>query len=1014
MTSWVVAVAVAIAVAVAVRPAVAQVRPDASYRTLESDHIHVTYSEGLDALARRVVDAAERSHALLSSSLTVPPDGKVDVLLVDAADFSNGFASPFPSNRITLYARPPVDDEALSYSTDWVELVVSHELTHTFQMDRAGRVGRLMRSVFGRMPLIFPMFPAVGTPSWSTEGLAVDVESAFTGRGRAHGSEHEMIVRTAVLAGEPDRMDRLNEDTPIWPGGQRVYIYGSQFMEWLAERYGEDVHALIVTKTSSAILPPFLFWDNVAHRAFGDTFDEAYDAWLSDLRVEYAALVDTLEAAGLTESVRMTDHGRTASHPRVSPDGSRLVYTAEDGKSNSAARILDTVSGDGVQSIRRNGGGVQAWLPDGGLVLSQYEFDGPYAIWSDLWQVLPSNRRITDDARLQAPDVSVNGRIVAVENGGGGADLALVDVRTGETRTITGGDPRVLWSYPRWSPDGGRIAASRWTGDGEHAIVVLDTMGAQLLTVVGGPELNLAPAWSPEGRYVVFSSDRTGIANLYAADLSVQGDPRLWQVTNVLTGAFQPEVAPDGRTIWFSKYHAGGFAIERMQFDPSTWRAPAPARPRADAGNGAPGPDGDGASAVSPSMTGPDGDVGVTTAAFDSETTAQLDSRPYSPWRTLAPTFWAPVLSGLDDAGTFLGATIGGQDIIGRHAFTALAAFDVEGSGRWEGSLTYSNARLGVPVFGISARRRWTDRRVGLPDETTAARLERDDAIAAYLTVPLRRWRRSASFTTGVERQWSRQSLLDRPEFRLLDPDDDQTSLFASLSISNAQLPAYAISREDGFTFTIVAEHAIEDESTAFRDSTGVHDENYTEWRSVGALYKSVDAGGFAHHVIALRGSGYLSTGSGAGLQRVGGASGSYTELLGYGVTGGSRLLPVRGFESNVIAGTRAWSATAEWRAPIALVGRRPWFSPFFIDRVSANAFLDAGDAWCSADEREISQYCRNLEALETPLLGTGAELAIDFGFAGIFTGRARAGFGVPLRGPQDGVRPYLVIGSGF
>jgi hypothetical protein len=198
------------------------------------------------------------------------------------------------------------------------------------------------------------------------------------------------------------------------------------------------------------------------------------------------------------------------------------------------------------------------------------------------------------------------------------------------------------------------------------------------------------------------------------------------------------------------------------------------------------------------------------------------------------------------------------------------------------------------------------------------------------------------------------------------------------------------------------------------RDSTGVHDETYTEWRSVAALYKSVDAGGFAHHVIALRGAGFLSTGSGAALQRIGGSSGSYAEVLGFGVAGGSRLLPVRGFDANVISGTRAWSATAEWRAPIAMVGRRPSFSPFFIDRISANAFLDAGDAWCSADEREISQHCRSIEAIVAPIIGTGAELAIDFGFAGIFTGRGRVGLGVPLRGPQDGLRPYLVIGSSF
>jgi Tol biopolymer transport system component len=1004
----------ALALAVA-GEAAAQIRPSASYRVIESAHFHVTYGEGLEPLARRVVEAAERSHAGLESTLSRAPSGKVDILLVDGVDFSNGFASPFPSNRIVLYARPPVDDEALSYSTDWLELVVSHELTHTFQMDRAGRVGRALRSVFGRMPLIFPMFPSVGTPAWSTEGLAVDVESSYTGQGRGHGSDHEMIVRTAVLAGEPDRMGRLNEDSPIWPGGQRAYIYGSLFMAYLSEQYGEDVYGRILDRTASAILPPFLFWDNVAYRAFGTTFDAAYESWLSDLNRQYAAFADSLSASGLTESERLTDHGRIASDPRVSPDGRRLVYTAEDGKANSSVRTIDSATGDVERSIRRNGGGVQTWLADGRLLMSQYEFDGPYRILSDLWIVGRDGGRLTNGARLQAPDVSVNGRIIAVQNGGGGAELALVDPRTGETRTVTAGGARVLWSFPRWSPDGSRIAASRWTGDGEHAIVVMDTMGASMTTVISGTELNLAPAWSPDGNYLLFSSDRTGITNLYAADLRSPGSPRLWQVTNVLTGAFDPEVSPDGATIYFSKYHANGYAIERMPFDPAAWRAPSLARLRAESGVEGEAGESVVEPAVSPSVIGSNGVQATAGSTDGDEAAAQLDSRPYSPWRTLAPTFWAPVLTSSAVVGTFLGATIRGEDIINRHAFRAAAAFDIEGSGRWEGGVSYSNARLGNPVMTVTARRQWSDLgAIQLTESTTGQRLERDDAMSAYATFVLRRWRTSASLSTGIERQWYEQMLVDQPLFRLLDPEDTQTNLFANLSVVSTQLPPYAISREDGYTFAITVERSLEDESTAFRDSTGVHHENYTEWRSAGAIYKSVDAGGFAHHVIALRGSGFLSTGRGAGLQRLGGATGSYAQLLGFGVTGGSRLLPVRGFTRSVLAGTRAWTATAEWRAPIALVGRRPSFSPFFIDRISANAFLDAGDAWCSTEEQLASQFCRNIELAVTPIVGVGAELAIDFGFAGIFTGRARAGFGVPLRGPQGRVRPYLLIGSNF
>lgn len=980
------------AIAAAALPLRAQIRPNAAYRVVESAHYRVTYGPRLEPLARRALDTAERTHALLESSVTQAPDGMIDIVLVDDLDFSNGFASPFPSNRIVVYARPPFDDEALSYSTDWIDLVVSHEVTHIFHLDRAGAVGRVLRSLFGRMPLLFPMFPVVGTPAWSTEGLAVDVESAYTGLGRLHGSNHEMIVRTGALEGLMDRMDRLNESSPIWPGGQRVYIYGSLFMEYLAERYGEDVHGRLLDGTASAILPPFLFFDGVARRTFDESFDEAYAAWRSELERKYAILADSLRAEGLTTSERVTEHGRWAIHARVSPDGRRLAYTAEDGKAVTSLRIIELESGRGLASHRRNGLGSHAWTPDGGLVFAQYEHAGTYRILNDLWLEGAAGHRITKGQRIQDPDVRGDGRIVAVRNGEGGAGLVLVDPGTGDTEQITAHDPAVLWAFPRWSPDGTRIAASRWSAGGEHAIVILDEAGAELMTVFSGPELNVSPAWSPDGRYLMFSSDRTGIANLYAADLRDPSGTRVRRVTNVLTGAFFPEISPDGGSIYFSRYHADGYAIERMPFDPSTWLQPAPARPSAAAER-------DGDASVADSVSVP----------------SQAASRSYSPWRFVAPTFWSPLLTSATDAGTFVGASLRGEDLVRRHAFRAGIALDLEGSGLWEGFLRYDNARLGNPIISMEASRFWDDLGMALlPDTTEALRLERGDRLALLASFLYRRWRTSATLSVGIEREVFKQRLIGTQQFRLRDPEDAYLNLLLRFSIANTQRPQLAVSREDGITFAMTATRAFEDESTVYGDSTGTFPEDYNEFRAVAGVYRSLDLGGFAHHVLALRASGFRSTGHGASFQSVGGSTGGYTELLGFGIASGSRLTPVRGFDAGTLRGTRAWSATAEWRAPLALVGRRPTISPFFIDRISAAAFLDAGDAWCTAEEQAISETCRRTEAVTTPIVGAGAELIFDVGFAGIFTGRIRTGAGVPIRGPARDPSVYVQIGSNF
>ena len=115
-----------------VAPLSAQVPPDETWRTLRTEHFRVTFPERLEGMGRAAADRAERAFEELSSAFSEPPDGLIDVLLTDHIDMSNGFAQYTPSNRITVYARPPVDDLALGYFDDWLELVITHELAMSY------------------------------------------------------------------------------------------------------------------------------------------------------------------------------------------------------------------------------------------------------------------------------------------------------------------------------------------------------------------------------------------------------------------------------------------------------------------------------------------------------------------------------------------------------------------------------------------------------------------------------------------------------------------------------------------------------------------------------------------------------------------------------------------------------------------------------------------------------------------------------------------------------------------
>ena len=40
----------------------------------------------------------------------------------------------------------------LQYTRDWIEMVVTHELSHIFHLDVTSGFGRLIRTIFGRVP----------------------------------------------------------------------------------------------------------------------------------------------------------------------------------------------------------------------------------------------------------------------------------------------------------------------------------------------------------------------------------------------------------------------------------------------------------------------------------------------------------------------------------------------------------------------------------------------------------------------------------------------------------------------------------------------------------------------------------------------------------------------------------------------------------------------------------------------------------------------------------------------
>ncbi|HET7631377.1 MAG TPA: hypothetical protein VFK16_03585 [Gemmatimonadaceae bacterium] len=939
----------------------AQLPPNANWRTIHTPHFYVHFTPALEAVARRAAADAETAWAQLSLDFA-PPRGPIDLVIADNVDATNGSATMFPTNRIIIYANPPVNDPGLRFTNDPTAMIVTHELTHIFQLDRSRGVWRAAQYVFGRAPYLFPNSYL---PAWFTEGLAVYEESALTGAGRALGSDHRMIVRAFGAERRFPSIDRISRADAFFPFGNAPYVFGSQFVSYLALTHGHRMGAFVESEASQ-LIPVWI--DRPARHAFGTSLWRAWQAWGDS--VTRAAANPSLPAPGWRY---LTAAGGTASYPRWADD-TAITFTGSSGREGMAAFSV-TLDGTIQRIGRRNSESPTLLGASDARLFTQLEYVDPYHLRSDLF-VRRGHRthRLTRDARLTVPDRRGVGRIVAVQTLPGATRLVTLNDDGSGLRPLTTGSQDDQWTEPRWSPDGRFVAASHWMRGGTSEIAVVDTTGQIVQRIAPAHAVQSAPGWSPDGRTIYFTSDRSGAANIYSAPFQPgHDDPPLTALTGAATGVFDPVVSPDGRRLVASAvlgdgYHLGVVRLDRISGAPADTLLPA-AQPRA----------------MPPA-------VSVTAPATG-----------YTPWRTLWPRYWMPVEESSLDGGVRLGAFTSGADVIGRHAYDAQVMLPTDNSGV-TGFLDYAYAGFGMPVLVAGVDQEWED--VGVIQDgggNAVGELRRRTRTAtAGATWTRPRMRTYGSFTLqgGLEvRDFASDPA---PLLGGMDPAYSKTyyhpMLLAGGAWSTAQGPVRAISPEDGVTASFTARE---------RYTSG--DASMRSFSVVGSVdgYRSLDLPGFAHHVLAVRGAGGYRDAQSTGYFEVGGTSGSALTLAPGVVLGeGRRSFPVRGYAAGSLLGIRAFAASAEYRLPLALINAGWRTLPYFLDRTSLSVFYDMGSAWCPAVSGS-GVVCRDSTLTQRTIISsTGVELNVTAALldwdtpyrfrAGVaFPGSARARYGL-------------------
>jgi Tol biopolymer transport system component len=246
---------------------------------------------------------------------------------------------------------------------------------------------------------------------------------------------------------------------------------------------------------------------------------EAYFDGNSDIFVMNA---DGSGKVNLTHSPGVNEH-----YPQVSPDGTKICYTADAGEGRDAVRSLWIMDIDGknrrklVDSARE-----PFWRPDGKVIgylpqeypkfaVIDFYTKGMMFYHLDDGKIEP-HPNSANLRHLYHPRFSPNGKwIVSTVHGGMGLSHAILAIEANGNKII---NLKIPGCRPTVSPDGKHIA---WGSD-DHQLntAPLDTDSDE--PKVGKWEVQIKDAknkiyhigWSPDGRYVAFSRGPDGEGDL--------------------------------------------------------------------------------------------------------------------------------------------------------------------------------------------------------------------------------------------------------------------------------------------------------------------------------------------------------------------------------------------------------------------------------------------------------------------------------------------------------------------
>ena len=537
------------------------------WKTIDTEHFSVHFHDGVEASAFEVARILEDIYIPITRLYKYEP-ARVHIHITDRAGLPEG-AAYYYLNRIDIDTDDI--DFQLRGNADWLRNVITHEFTHMVSLQASMKMPRWMPAIYlqafnfekEKRPDVITGYPnftgslplsGEAVPNWFAEGVAQYQSNGA--RNDFWDSHRDMVLRMAVLDDRLLTLDQMGVFGKSSADAELLYNQGYSLVRYIAEKYGEDKVGTLTSAHGKIWRAGF---GGACKKVLGISEDELYRSWKDDITAGYAEIIEGI------------DPGRGGS--REAGEGFFNYYPVTDGKGGlyylsnrgSEYRDVDLVhhGPDGVERSVAADISSGACVSSGGrtLVYSRKSGDNRYGYeFNDVYVYDMENgreERLTEGLKACGPVYSPEGsRVAFIISGDGFSRVGMKYLDGGEIMMLSEGIPCRRYTGLSWSEAG--LLASRFDGLSRD-IVLIDPEKNDETVLIETDADERDPKWSSDGRGFFYSSDRTGIFNVYYREIGSGNDLML---TDVEGGAFQ--ASEDGKDLLFAAFGRNGYKIRRL------------------------------------------------------------------------------------------------------------------------------------------------------------------------------------------------------------------------------------------------------------------------------------------------------------------------------------------------------------------------------------------------------------------------------------------------------------------